>query len=169
MPASTYQDYLKLANATLRENAAAIQAQQAAKINEIQAILTLQGANPTLWDFPNGVVVVNASTAVARSTVFDFGRDAFHQNALVRIVSVAGATPTATLAIQGSKDNSTWSNVNFSDYLSPASLGNANLTITTSVTNIKLVPFGQSFRYLSVNVSADTNVTLTVDVTLIGA
>jgi hypothetical protein len=169
MPAATYQDWLKIANAALRENSAAIQAQQAAKINEIQTILTLEGANPTLWDYPNGNVVINASTANARSTLVDFGRDALHQNALVRIVSVAGSTPTATVSIQGSKDASTWTNVNYADFLSPGTQVATNLTITTSATAIKLVPANQPYRWLSVLVAADTNVTLTVDITLIGA
>jgi hypothetical protein len=169
MPAVTYQDWLKIANAVLRENSAAIQLQQAGKLNEIQNILTLQGANPALFDYPSGTVVVNASTANARSTVIDFGHDAFHQNALVRIVSTIGATPTATVDIQGSKDNSVWVNCNYADSLTPTVQVATSLTITTAATTIKLVPARQNFRYLSVNVSADTNVTLTVDITMVGA
>lgn len=170
MPAVTYQDWLKVANAALRENPAAIQLQQAGKINEIQNVLTLQGANPALFDYPAGTVVINASSASARSTSFDFGKDCWHQNALVRIVSTIGATPTATVAIQGAKDpGSTWTNANYADYLSPATQVATNMTITTAVTSIKIVPFGQPYRYLSVNVTANTNVTLTVDVVLIGA
>jgi hypothetical protein len=168
MPATTYRDFLKVDNAVLREGNAFTQAQLAAKINEIQQYITWNGDNPALWDYPNGTVVINASTAVARSTVVDYGHDFFHKNALVRIVSTIGATPTATLAIQGSTDNSTWANANYADYLTPGTLVSTNLTITTAGTVIKLVPAGQAFRYLSVNVSADTNVTNTVDITLLG-
>lgn len=169
MPATTFVDYLKKANAALRESPSSITQAQLGKLQEIQAFIDLNGGDHTLWDYPSGLTVISASTANARSTVVDYKKDFYHQHALVRIVSTAGATPTATLQLQGSPDNSTWSNVNYLDYLSPnAALSSANLTITTSTTNIKLIPSGQNFRYFSVLVSADTNVTLTVDVTMLG-
>lgn len=166
MPAQTFQDFLKQKNAELRLGSAFTQQQVAAKINEAQQYLTWSGATPSAWDYQQGTVIVNASTAVARSSVFDFGKEST-RNALVRIVSTVGATPTATLSIQGSVDGTTWTNLNYSDYLAPGTTSSAALTVTTAGTLIKLVPEDQHFRFLSVNVTADTNVTLTVDVTLL--
>lgn len=169
MPApATTLDFLKIKNAMLQESPANIQQAQLGKLQEIQAFIDLAGGNHTLLDYPGGVTVITASTAVARSTVVDYGHDFYHKASLVRIVSTIGATPSATVAIQGSNDNSTWSNVNYADFATPSTLVSANLTITTAATVIKFVPERQNFRYLSVNVSADTNVTLTVDVTMLG-
>ena len=169
MPApSTFIDYHKLNNAYLRLQPATIQVQESAKLNEIQQYLTWAGNNATLWDYTGGTTVISSSTAVARSTTFDYGHDFYHKHSLVRIVTTVGATPSATLAIQGSNDNSSWSNVNYADYLSPQTTASSNLTITTAGTVIKLIPAGQTFRYLSVNVTADTNVTITVDITMLG-
>lgn len=168
MPASTFLDFLRTNNAALQVSPANLTQAQLGKLQEIQAHIALNGGNPTLKDYPGGVTIINASTAVARSIVVDYGHDFYHKSSLVRIVSTIGATPSATLAIQGSNDNSTWSNVNYADFATPGTIVSSNLTITTATTIIKQVPERQNFRYLSVNVSADTNVTLTVDVTMMG-
>jgi hypothetical protein len=167
MPATTYRDFLKADNAALRLGSAAIQTQQAAKINETQQYLTWYGDNPALSDYQSGTVVVSASTAVARSSVVDFVHDYFHKPALVRFVTTIGATPTATYAIQGSMDNSTWNNVNYADLTTPGTVVNTNFTTTTATTIVKYVLPGQQFRFLSVNVTADTNVTNTIDITFV--
>lgn len=166
--ATTFRDFQKVNNATFRLLPTTVQVLDQAKINEVQQYLTWFGDNPSLWDYPSDTIAVNNSTANGRSAVYDYGRSFFHKHALVRIVTTVGSTPTATYAIQGSSDNSTWSNVNYADYLSPSTLVNTNITITTAGTFIKLVPAGQSFRYLSVLVSADTNVTHTIDITPLG-
>jgi hypothetical protein len=151
MIASEYIQLLKLENAFFRENPAATQAQQQAKINEIQQQLRWNGADPTLWDYSNGTVVANAQTGNLTTTTFDLGgnRNFFYRAAHVRIVTTVGATPTATYQIQGSTDGQNWSPAVYADYLSTGSTSTATFTITTAGTNIKYIPKGQPFRYLS--------------------
>ena len=168
MPATTFLDYLKQKNAMLQESPANITQAQLGKLQEIQAQIDLNGGNHTLLDYPGNNTIINASSSNARSTVVDYGRDFYHKASLVRIVSTIGATPSATVSIQGSNDSSSWSNVNYADFATPGTVVATNLTITTAATVIKLVPERQNFRYLSVLVAADTNVTLTVDVTMLG-
>jgi hypothetical protein len=168
MLASEYLQLLRVANAQYRENTAAIQQQQAAKINEIQQQITWNGGNASLWDYSNGTVVINAQTGNVTSSSVDFGRPFLHKAALVRIVTTVGATPTCTYAINGSMDTSSWTAVSYADYLSPSSFSTSTFVITTAGTVIKYVPPCQPYRYLQVVTSANTNVTNTVDITLLG-
>jgi len=168
MIASEYIQLLRVENALFRENPAAIQTQQQAKINEVQQQLRWNGADPTLWDYSNGTVVANAQTGNLTTTTYDYGRNFFNKAVLVRIVTTVGATPTATYQIQGSTDQATWTPVNYADYLSTGSISNTTFTITTAGTVIKYVPKGPPFRYLSVAITSNTNVTNTIDITPLG-
>lgn len=77
----------------------------------------------------------------------------------VAITTTIGATPTATVNIQGSLDGTNWWNV---PYRTPASDTSANtaLTITTATTTVVYID-PKFVRYLKVVVSANTNVTFT--------
>jgi len=77
----------------------------------------------------------------------------------VAITTTVGATPTATVNIQGSLDGVNWFNV---PYRTPASdtSANAALTITTATTTVVYID-PKFVRYLRVVVSANTNVTFT--------
>ena len=167
MPAATYRDFLKANNAAFKENSAAIQTQQAAQINQLQQNLLWYGDNVALFDYQAGTTVLSASTANTRTTVVDYGRDYFHKPVLIRFVTTIGATPTATYAIQGSTDNSSWSAVNYADITTPTTIVNTTFVTTTATTIVKVVVAPQPFRFLSVLVSADTNVTNTIDITFV--
>lgn len=81
----------------------------------------------------------------------------------LKITSTIGATPTVTVNILGSPDNVTFYNVPYALVATPETPAVAALTITTAVTTIYILRPAQPWRYLKVNMSANTNVTLTTD------
>lgn len=83
---------------------------------------------------------------------------------LVQIVSTVGATPTVTVAIEGSADGTTWFAVPYADIATPGTVSVATFTITTATTTRKIVQPNVPVRFLRLNYSANTNVTLTADV-----
>lgn len=84
---------------------------------------------------------------------------------VLRITSTIGATPTVTIKILGSYDNGTsWQNVPYSVMSAVASdYTTADIVTTTAKTELYALMFGQGWRLLKVNMSANTNVTLTTD------
>lgn len=166
MNQTEYNNILKTANAVLRTaTPVSIQPQQAAWLNEIQQRLTWAGANPTLWDYPQGTVIANSVATSTPSSVYTFDRDFIARAHLVRVSTTVGATPTCTYALQGSTDQSTWTALQFADYLSPDTAVSTTFVITTATTAIKLIIPAQKYKYFRVNMTANTNVTNTIDVT----
>lgn len=86
--------------------------------------------------------------------------------ALLKITSTVGATPTVTLAIEGSPDAVNWFNIPYADSASPTTTAVTNLTITTAVTSFKYLLSGYPWRFVRCTLSANTNVTLTIDLWL---
>lgn len=84
--------------------------------------------------------------------------------ALVQIVSTIGATPTVTVAVQGSIDNTNWFSVPIADVATPTTVVVTTFAITTATTTTKIVQADTPVRYLRLLYSANTNVTLTADV-----
>lgn len=83
--------------------------------------------------------------------------------AAVVITSAIGATPTVTVALQGSVDGVNWYSVAYALVGTPETLAVANLTITTAVTTVYLLRADHAWRYFRLLMSANTNVTLTAD------
>lgn len=83
---------------------------------------------------------------------------------LLTIVSTTGATPTVTVDIKGSMDDSTYFNVPYSLPATPDTWAVAALTITTATTGHYFLRPETPWRYLKLVYSSNTNVTLTVDV-----
>lgn len=79
---------------------------------------------------------------------------------LIEIVSTVGATPTVTVNILGSVDGTNFFNVAYADVASPETVSVASFTITTATTTRKIVRPNHPWRYLKLNYSANTNVTL---------
>lgn len=127
---------------------------------------------PSLSSFATGTVLSNAQTGNGDSTtVFDFGNDDnenVREAAFVRVTSVVGATPTCTYSIMGSVDGVTYTALKIADSATPATYGTATWTETTFVTRVKLVKAGQTWRYLKVVYSLNTNVTNHADVLPLG-
>lgn len=83
---------------------------------------------------------------------------------ILRIVSTIGATPTVTVNIRGSHDGTTFFNVPYSPLSAIAGeWTTAAITITTAATFLYALMPGQSWQYLKLVMSANTNVTLTSD------
>lgn len=80
----------------------------------------------------------------------------------VVVTSVVGATPTVTVNIQGSNDGTNFYNIPYALVATPQTETLAAITITTAVTTTYLLRnTAQSWRYLKLVYSANTNVTLT--------
>jgi hypothetical protein len=82
----------------------------------------------------------------------------------VRIVSTVGATPTVTVNILGSIDGTNFYNIPYALVATPSTFVVTAITITTAVTTFYLLQSNQAWRYVKLNMSANTNVTLTSDV-----
>lgn len=83
--------------------------------------------------------------------------------ALVRIATTVGATPTVTVAVEGSMDGTNWYSVGHAadDVAAPAL---ATFAITTATTTHRFLPANRPWRFLRLVYSANTNVTITADV-----
>ena len=112
---------------------------------------------------PNSASLSAAQTGNGPSTnVVDRGSGV--GPALLQIVSTVGATPTVTVAIEGSVDGTSWFNVAYALPATPETVAVANLTITTATTTRVILRPNHPWRFLRLTYSANTNVTLTADV-----
>lgn len=84
--------------------------------------------------------------------------------ALLTIVTTIGATPTCTYAIEGSADGVDWYAVAYADPATPETPAVATFAITTATTTRKILRPNHPWRFLRVTMSANTNVTSTIDV-----
>lgn len=108
------------------------------------------------------VTLSSAQTGNGASTnVADRGTD--RTAAILKIVSTIGATPTVTVNIEGSANGSDWINVAYATTAAPETPVVAALTITTAVTSFYILRPGHPWRFLRLNLSANTNVTLTAE------
>jgi len=79
----------------------------------------------------------------------------------VVVTSAIGATPTVTVNIRGSVDDTNWFNIPYSLVATPRTFVLTAITITTAVTTTYLLQELVFWRYLKLVYSANTNVTLT--------
>jgi hypothetical protein len=80
--------------------------------------------------------------------------------ALIKITTTVGASPTVTVAVEGSPDGSDWFAVPFADAATPTTVTVATFAITTATTVRKLVQADVPVRYLRLNYTANNNVTI---------
>lgn len=105
----------------------------------------------------------NAQTGIGQSTnVLDRGGNT--GAGLLKIVSTIGATPTVTVAIEGSPDGVNFYNVAYALAATPETVAVANIVITTATTAYYILRPNHPWRFLRLTLSANTNVTLTADV-----
>lgn len=115
------------------------------------------------FNLPNSAALSTAQTGNGSSTnIFDRGGSV--GPALVTIVTTVGATPTVTVAIEGSADGSDWWAIPYADYATPNTLAVTTFTITTASTNRKILLPDYPWRYGRLTYSSNTNVTLTANV-----
>lgn len=111
---------------------------------------------------PNTANLSTAQTGNAASTnVVD--RVSGTGPALLTIVTTIGATPTVTIAIEGSADGSTFFPVAYATAAAPETVTVAAVVITTATTSRFLLRPNHPWRYLRLTYSANTNVTSTAD------
>lgn len=83
---------------------------------------------------------------------------------ILRIVSTIGATPTVTVNLLASNDGTNWYQCPYSPLSAIAGAYSvAAIVITTATTGLYYLMAGQEWRYFKLNMSANTNVTLTSD------
>lgn len=110
-----------------------------------------------------GAQLSNAQTGNAVSTnVLD--RAGERGSALLKITTTVGATPTVTVDIQGSADGTNWFNAAYATAAAPETPAVAALVITTAVTGYYILRPDHPWRFLRLNYTANTNVTITADV-----
>jgi hypothetical protein len=82
---------------------------------------------------------------------------------LLRIVTTVGATPTCTYLVEGSVNGTDWTPAPIADPAQPETVSVATFAITTAGTTLKYLRPFHAWRYLRVTMSANTNVTSTID------
>lgn len=121
-------------------------------------------AAPAGTGTPNIVTLSSAQTGNGQSTnVADRGADVAQamQAALLTIVTTVGATPTVTVAIEGSVDGTDWWSVAYATTAAPETVAVAAIVITTATTTRVILRPNHPWRYLRLTYSANTNVTST--------
>lgn len=83
--------------------------------------------------------------------------------AVVYVATAIGATPTCTYSLLGSNEGTVWFQLPYSDGTTPGTLSVATFVITTAGTAIKHISSNYCYRYVKVTMSANTNVTNTID------
>lgn len=78
------------------------------------------------------------------------------------ITNVAGGSPTTTVSIQGSMDNTNWFNIAYSLVATPTTYVVTNLTITSSTTTTYLLKADEAWMYLRTLMASTNNETVTV-------
>lgn len=83
--------------------------------------------------------------------------------AVLRISTTAGAAPTCTYLVEGSEDGVNFVPVIIADSATPTTLSFATFTITSTTVVMKYIQPNQPLRYIRVTMSANTNITNTID------
>lgn len=83
--------------------------------------------------------------------------------ALVRVVTTVGATPTCTYQVEGSPDGTSWFPMATYDAAGAASPTGATFVVTSATTTWRVVPVDMPWTFLRVTMSANTNVTSSID------
>lgn len=114
---------------------------------------------------PGVVTIANAQTGNGVSTdVADRGASHKRGGTVVRIIAGAGATPTCTYQIEVSADGASWVNATYADFSTPTVDSTASFSLTTDSVVRKIIKHPTTWRYVRVTMSANTNVTNTIDV-----
>jgi len=115
---------------------------------------------------PNISAIVNLQTAQTGNadSTNTLDRGGARGPALLQINSTAGTT--VTVNILGSMDGTNFFNVAYAAIATPETVAVAALTITTTTIGYYILRPNHPWRYLKLNMSANTGMTLTSDVYL---
>lgn len=108
---------------------------------------------------PSLIQIATGLTGNVDSNIADRGRLTTNASALV-ISNSAGATPTVTVNIMGSPDNSNWFNAPYALFATPTTFVVTAITLTTTATNGYVLQTGYPWRYLKITTTLNTNETL---------
>lgn len=113
-----------------------------------------------------GVVTIASAQAGVGATADVADRGSSHKvgGTLIRIIAATGAGPTCTYQIEVSVDGTTWGNATYADAATPTVDSTATFAITADSVVRKIIKHPTTWRYVRVTMSANTNVTNTVDV-----
>lgn len=110
------------------------------------------------------VRIADALTGNVDTDIVAVGTKATTATSALVITSAIGATPTVTVNIRGSVDGVNFVNIPYSaENTFSATWVVTALTITTAKTGFYALQPGFAWRYVKLVLSANTNVTLTVD------
>jgi len=110
-----------------------------------------------------GLVLGTAQTGNVSTDVFDRGD--LIGSVLLEIVSTVGATPSVVPTIVGSMDGTNFFNIAYATVAAPETVSVAAMAaITTATTTRAILRPYHPWRYMRVDYSANTNVTLTTTI-----
>ena len=139
------------------------------KLAVLLLVLGLAGPAPaavvTFVDGLQNLGAVNLQTAQTGNadSTNTADRGTMRGSCLLKITNTAGGTPTVTVNILGSVDGTNFFNVGYALAATPETVAVAALTITSATTGYYILRPGHPWRYLKLNMSANTNETLTSD------
>lgn len=114
---------------------------------------------------PNTANLATAQVGNGASTnIIDRAGAGVGSPVLVKVTTTIGATPTCTYAIECSPDGTNWFAAAYADSATPETLSVATFVITTATSVYKILRVNMPWRFLRVTMSANTNVTNTIDV-----
>lgn len=113
-------------------------------------------------DYPDSASLSAAQTGTGASTN-TADRGGTTGAVLLKLTTTIGATPTVTIAIEGSADGVNFFNVPYADSATPSTVSVANLVVTTATTSYKTIQPNVPVRFIRLTYSANTNVTTTAD------
>jgi len=111
-----------------------------------------------------GSISLCAALAGSVSTTNIIDRGGRTGPVLLEVITTVGSTPTCTYLVEGSVDGANFFAVPHADPAVPGTFGVATFgPVTTATTTRRVVQSGQPWRYLRVTMSANTNVTNTIN------
>lgn len=114
--------------------------------------------------YPGNLQTGQSGNADSTNTVQRQGGESNLRQQVLRINATAGATPTVTVQILGSVDGTTFVKVPYSPLAAvTGDWVTTNLTLTSTAITYYVLAAGQPWIFLKLNMSANTNMTLTSD------
>lgn len=114
--------------------------------------------------YPGQLQNAQTGNADSTNTVQRSGGESNLRQMVLRINATAGATPTVTVQILGSVDGTTFVKVPYSPLASiTGDWVTTNLTLTSTAITYYTLKDGQPWLFLKLNMSNNTNMTLTTD------
>lgn len=134
----------------------------------LAAVVGLAPADAAVVEFVGGLqslpgVTLGSAQTGNTDTTNTADRGSMRGSCLLKVTTTVGATPTVTVNILGSADGTNFYNIAYATSAAPETVAVAAITITSATTNYYILRPGHPWRFVKLNYSANTNVTLTAD------